>query len=117
MFKVIADLTFRRDVTVAQPDGTDQVLTTVFRALPRDTLAAFDAHEIDARELLERAVVDFEGLVDPEGTPVSGPEWRAKVLDDMPWTQPALFRAFLDAMAGVRAGNSAPSAGTGQPAG
>lgn len=117
MFKVTTDLTFRRRVPIVQPDGSEQELATVFRALPRATLAQFDAGELDTAELLDRAVVDFEELVDVAGEPVSGPEWRARVLEDMGWVQPQLFRAYLEALAGVRAGNSAPSAGTGRPAG
>lgn len=116
MFKVIEDLTFRRAVPVEAPDGRVQELATVFRAVPIATLRAYDRQEIETDELLELIVVDFEDLADASGEPVSGPEWRRKLLD-LPWVQTALYRAYLPAVSGARAGNSAPSAGTGQPAG
>lgn len=115
MFRVIEDPQFVEDVKVDVPDGSgwrSQVLRTRFRALK---VADMETLEEDggARALLDRAVVGFEDLVDDAGSPVDGTgEWRVRLLE-YAFIRTALIRAYYVAQAGLRAGNSAPSAAPG----
>lgn len=116
MFRVIEDPQWDEAVPVAAPDGSVQELATRFRAVPLAELRAVEAGEATLPELLERAVVGFSDLADASGDPVDPAEWRGRVLA-LPWVQTALYRHYSLALYRARAGNSAPSAGTGQPAG
>lgn len=115
MFKVIDNPEFVEDVPVDVPDGTGwrkDLLRTRFRALTvSDVNALVEDGGVNA--LLDRAVVGFEDLADESGKPVPGDgEWREKLLE-YAFVRVALIRRYHDAQAGVRLGNSAPSAAPG----
>lgn len=118
MFKVIEDPQFVEDVAVEVPDGTgwrQEVLRTRFRALKVSDVNTL-AEDGGVNALLDRAVVEFEDLADESGKPVPGDgEWRDRLLD-YAFVRVALIRAFHEAQAGLRPGNSAPSAAPGRGA-
>lgn len=115
MFKVIDDPQFVEDVKVDTPDGSgwqQQILRTRFRAVPASEIEALDEAG-GAIAILERVVIGFEDLADALGKPLDGEgEWRAKLLD-LPYVRLPLLRHFYAAQAGVRLGNSGPSAAPG----
>ncbi len=118
MFRVIEDPQFVEEVPVQVPDGSgwrEETLRTRFRAL---TVTEMDMLEADggATAVLDRAVVGFEDLADAAGQPVDGSgEWRARLLE-YAFVRTALIRVFYSAQAGLRAGNSGPSAAPGRGA-
>lgn len=118
MFKVIEDPQFVEDVKVDVPDGDgwgQQVLRTRFRALKVSDMETLE-EDGGVRALLDRAVVSFEDLADESGKPVPGDgEWRARLLE-YAFVRTALLRTFYTAQAGLRPGNSAPSAAPGRGA-
>lgn len=118
MFRVIEDPQFVEDVRVEVPDGDgwrQEVLRTRFRALKVSDVNAL-AEDGGVNALLDRAVVGFEDLADADGRPVPGDgEWRDRLLD-YAFVRIALIRAFHDAQAGLRPGNSGPSAAPGRGA-
>lgn len=115
MFKVIEDPQFVEDVRVEVPDGAawrQAVLRTRFRALKVSDMEALE-EDGGARALLDRAVVGFENLADEAGNPVAGDgPWRAELLE-YAFVRTALVRTYYVAQAGLRSGNSAPSAAPG----
>lgn len=112
MFKVIEDPQFVEDVAVEVPDGSGwrkEVLRTRFRALKVSDMETLE-EDGGARALLDRAVVGFEDLADEAGKPVDGDgEWRARLLE-YAFIRTALIKAYYVAQAGLRLGNSGPSA-------
>jgi hypothetical protein len=105
-------------VRVDVPDGAgwrQDILKTRFRAL---RVSDLDMLEKDggAAAVLDRAVVSFDDLADQDGKPVDGDgPWRARLLE-YAFVRTALLRAYYVAQAGLRSGNSGPSAAPGQGA-
>lgn len=118
MFKVIDNPEFVEDVPVEVPDGDgwrQDTLRTRFRALEVSEMEALEEAG-GAMALLDRAVVAFENLGDAAEKPLDGAgEWRTKLLG-YAYVRSALIRKYYVAQAGLRSGNSAPSAAPGHGA-
>lgn len=118
MFEVIEDPQFVEDVRVDVPDGTGwrkDVLRTRFRAIPVSEMEELEKAG-GATAVLDRVVVGFEDLVDKDKKPLDGTgEWRTRLLE-YAFVRTALVRSYYVAQAGLRSGNSDPSAVPGQGA-
>lgn len=114
MFRLIDDPEFLADVPVPMPgaDGSWQVqmLRTRFRLLPRSQIAALEGDRVGEADILDRAVVGFEDVVDAAGQPLEGA--RARLLE-YAHVRLALLRHYAAAQVDARLGNSGPSAAPG----
>lgn len=109
MFKVTANPTFLRSVSVEVPvDGgySSETMKVTYRALPTSEAAKHDLNTAQgSTDFLRAAVVRIDDLVDEAGAALSYNDALRDQLFDMPYVRTALAREYFAAVAAAKRGN------------
>lgn len=99
-FVFVRDFTFDWPVTVRVPAaGKHEVrrFTATFRLLPGERVAALQG---DARQLIEEALLGWDGVTDEAGRPIPCEAEAKRALLDLPFVLVGLAEAYAEALAG-----------------